>query len=456
MLTLKEIKLGNRSIFQRIHVDAEGKLIYLDTIQYRVYKINENGHETFILYDDDMNVVSSVYRYINISMTHQSYNSREKSIYALRMLYCFLQLTNTKINDLKLHDIEKLKYFLLGYSPKKGPYSLKLQTVRSNATINSYLNIYRTYLKYLNIECDYLFETKNHNIRGISTITEMSKSVSSYSSNMKTGTPVHRTPRYISLDDFKNIFNLIREDGNLMAECIVRIMFQFGLRIGEVLGLTFEDIVEENIDGTLYPILYIRNRTTDKYFQKAKTCMNIIDKAQYNSKDYKTENYGYQKVIITYDIYELINSYIDDAHGKARKKNQVRYKKSVSTDKVIKDKYESDNYYVFINSIGRALSAQVWNKYVKSVFQRVGIPLDSISKKTNLNHRFRHGYAMFNIQYRQTNLLELQKMMRHTSISSTIIYFNPTEADEAAVKNEFVNELYELIPELRSQKYETG
>ncbi|MEQ2528921.1 site-specific integrase [Bacillaceae bacterium CLA-AA-H227] len=444
------MKISNKSIFERIHADENGTPINKDTIQYRLYKINKNGQDIFVLYDDNMDVISPAYRYINIAMASQSYNSREKAMYAVRLLYCFLQLTKTKITKLKQDDIEKLKYFLLGYSPEKGSYSMQLQTVRSNATVNGYLNVYRSYLKYINIECDYLFETKKAIIKGINRMTEKAELVTSYSSNIKTGTPVQRVPRYISVDNFPKIIKIIRKDENKMAECIVRIMYQFGLRLGEVLGLTFEDVVEENIDGNLYPVLYIRNRSTDKHFQKAKTCMNITDKAQFRSKDYKTENYGYQKVIVTYDIYELINTYIEDAHSAARSKNMTRYKSGVSADKAVKDKYETDNYYVFINSIGTALSEQIWNKYIKSVFKRAEIPIDSNSKKTNLNHKFRHGFAMFHVQYRKTPLLELQKLMRHASISSTMVYYNPTEADEAAIKNDFVNELYDLIPDLRS------
>lgn len=451
MLFLREVKTGNKSIFQRIHADENGTPLHTDTIQYRLYKIIEDGHDIFVLYNNNMEVISPAYRYINITMANQSYNSREKAIYALRLLYCFLHLTKTKITDLKQDDIEKLKYFLLGYSSEKGPYSMKLQTVRSNATVNGYLNVYRSYLKYFDIECDYLFETKKAIIKGINPMTERSESVTSYSSNIKTGTPVQRVPRYVSVDDFSKILKIIRKDGNLMAECIVRIMYQFGLRLGEVLGLTFEDIIEESIDGTLYPVLYIRNRTTDKHFQKAKTCMNITEKAQFRSKDYKTENFGFQKVIITYDVYELINTYIEDSHSTARIKNAIRYLNGASADKVIKEKYEAENYYVFINSIGTVLSEQIWNKYIKSVFNRAGIPIDSNSKKTNLNHRFRHGFAMFHVQYRNTPLLELQKMMRHAAISSTMLYYNPTEADEAAIKNDFVNELYDLIPDLRSE-----
>ena len=71
-------------------------------------------------------------------------------------------------------------------------------------------------------------------------------------------------------------------------ECIIRLMYQSGLRIGEVLELTFEDIVEDNNN---YKVI-IRNRFTDRTFQKAKFLMTITDRNQYRSRDYNLEWYG--------------------------------------------------------------------------------------------------------------------------------------------------------------------
>ena len=124
-----------------------------------------------------------------------------------------------------------------------------------------------------------------------------------------------------------------------------------------------------------------------------------------------------------------------------------------TADKTTFDKYSEDNYYIFLNSLGKVISEQSWNNYIRDVFKSVDIPIDIESKKTNLSHRFRHGYAMFEVQHKKTNILESQKLMRHASISSTMVYFNPTESDEAKIKNDFVNELYELIPGLKENIY---
>src|SRR5699024_4165113 len=95
-------------------------------------------------------------------------------------------------------------------------------------------------------------------------------------------------------------------------------MFQCGLRIGEVMGLTFEDldVIEEG--GKYICLAYIRNRKSDQSYQLAKTCMSITDRKQYQQRDYQTRDIGYQVAVIPMDLYDLINDYINVSHEKAR------------------------------------------------------------------------------------------------------------------------------------------
>ena len=58
---------------------------------------------------------------------------------------------------------------------------------------------------------------------------------------------------------------------------------------------------------------------------------------------------------------------------------------------------------------------------------------------------------MLHAHYREhpVNALELQLMMRHKSLSSTMKYFNPTQEEEFKIKQEFINELETMIPSLK-------
>ena len=75
--------------------------------------------------------------------------------------------------------------------------------------------------------------------------------------------------------------------------------------------------------------------------------MKIVDKKQYHLKDYKSPGYGYQKVIIPEDLYDLINEYIEEAHSMARELKYDNYYKNTIADRVSSsDDYEDENYYV--------------------------------------------------------------------------------------------------------------
>jgi len=79
----------------------------------------------------------------------------------------------------------------------------------------------------------------------------------------------------------------------------------------------------------------------------------------------------------------------------------------------------------------------------------VGIGIDKQVKKHNLNHRFRHGFAMYQIKHMGRNELELMRLMRHSSIKSVEVYFKPTIKDQLEMKQEFAEELMKSVPILK-------
>ena len=113
---------------------------------------------------------------------------------------------------------------------------------------------------------------------------------------------------------------------------------------------------------------------------------------------------------------------------------------------------------MFLNRYGRVLSDQTWNNKLKKYFQIARIPIDAEIRENNLSHRFRHGFAMFHARFskKPVSVLELQKMLRHRSVSSTMVYYNPTPEDELRTKAEFLNELYGMMPELKGGLFDGG
>lgn len=448
MIIVRE-KQNNNEIYFENEIIQDKKTTCINEIYYRSFVKDKDDFTYLMLYDPNMNPISDVFEFLNYDKSAQSINSRIKSLQALKLLYCYQSIINKQLEDFTTTDINGLKYFLKGISPKGQSISFELISTRNNETVNGYLSVYRQFLTYLGKENKALNAKSSKTTLVSLPDSEVDYKVDRFKSNEKVPKKVIEVPRYISVDEFQKIINLVRNNYSVREEIIIRLMYQCGLRIGEVLGITADDLIMEELEGNYYPTLYIRNRISDKPFQQAKTCMKLLDKKQYKSKDYRTKGYGYQTVIIPEDLYNLINEYIEDAHITAREKKHNNYYSSTIADRVRKsEEYEDDNYYVFINSLGRPLSVISWNNIIREIFVSVGIPIDSETREHNLNHRFRHGFAMFNVQYLGCKELELKERMRHSNLQSVACYFRPTTSDAIKVKTEFTKSLYEVIPEL--------
>ncbi|MNF09215.1 hypothetical protein D3C80_2098270 [compost metagenome] len=79
----------------------------------------------------------------------------------------------------------------------------------------------------------------------------------------------------------------------------------------------------------------------------------------------------------------------------------------------------------------------------------MGLTVDIDIRKNNLNHRFRHGYAMFLKKYQNISELDLMYALRHSGLSAVACYFNPDEDDIYEANSRATKSMFELIPELQ-------
>ena len=446
MIIFREKNIGNEVYFEKTIQDDSGSINR--TIRYHAVTLQKDNVPYYVIYTPGMVIHPGAFEFINDFCSDQADNSKIKALQALKLLLSFEDLIGKRARDFTANDVLNLKYFLHGYSPKGQSIQMQLSTIRSNETVNSYLAIYRKYLTYLGVDNAYLLQRKESNVTIKIDDSFPAMKVSKYKSSEKMAkNPYLDVPMYISVDEFKLNLQDIRANYTLRDELIVRLMYQAGLRIGEVLGLTAEDIKMERVDGDYVPMVFIRNRLSDKPDQCAKTCMKIHSRAQYKSPDYFVKGYGYQTVVIPQDLYDLIDEYIEDVHFAARESSAAeRYFKKTEADSYIG---ADDNYYIFLNERSTPLSSHSWNNVLRSIFKDVGIPVDTEKREHNLNHRFRHGFAMFNVQYLNCKAVDLADRMRHKSVVSVYKYYRPTVSDQIKIKTEFTESLYEIIPELR-------
>lgn len=446
MIIYSEEKIGQQSRFVKTILDEAGNITSVRKVSIPLYQVEQNDFVTFILYDDFMKPIQTVYQYLNFRLKESPFTSRSKAAFSLRLLYCFLSLSGYKISQIDEKVLRELLFFLRGINTNPEQYSMKTQ--RSNNTVNGYLSVYRSYFSYAGINCDAIFKSHMVHTEYVLDGTSSSPERRKYDNNLKAPDYSSDTvPKYIGPEDFKKIFKTIIDAEDKQSQIIVHLMYGYGLRLGEVLGLTIEDIKEVRDNGKLVPVLLLRNRMTDEKYQFAKGRPHVIDPKQYSSKDYQAAT---QRIIITYTLYEELVEFIEENHMAMMEKYPDNYEEGIADIVSVRDKPES-NHYIFLNRYGRVLSDQTWNNTLKKYFKKANIPIDIDVRDNNLSHRFRHGFAMFHARFSKhpADTLSLQKMMRHRSIASTMVYYNPTPEDEFKIKMEFQKELYDMIPELK-------
>ena len=450
MKRIREIKKGKESIFIVDEIFANEKIntykIHIDTV------INEiNSTLYYSLYNSNFEIIQEAFEFLNFRNKKLSKNTNLQALYALKYLYIFSEIIEKKVPDFKYEDFQKLLYFLKGISANGTELELSLLTKRGSNTVNTFFTTYRNFYNYLNINNSPIFyndrmNTTNNSIRN-------NKSIH-YSVGLKSNVKNVEVPKYISPSKFKKIIEYIRnntlnKEERLRNEAIIRIMYEGGLRLGEVLGLTLEDLVikqinENNDDTDEICFVYIRNRISDRNFQHAKTCMKVFNKRTYESFEYNTNPVGYQLSFLNLDTYDLIDEYINIAHDRAYKNNKQNYFK-FKADSVQSYKEKSkDNFYVFLNNRSTPLSDESWNTTLRKIFGAVGIDIDYKTKRNNLSHRFRHGFVMHLIHDLKLPIEQVMRRSRHTSHKGLDCYYNPTTTQLIKMKTDIEDELYKL------------
>ncbi|MDQ7864027.1 tyrosine-type recombinase/integrase [Peribacillus frigoritolerans] len=135
------------------------------------------------------------------------------------------------------------------------------------------------------------------------------KNIEAYEFNPKVNVDT-KAPKYIKPNDYKRIVELIENEYTIRDHILVKLMYEYSLRIGEALGLTLEDIVQTDEDG-IYRLV-LRNRVSDKPWQHVKSVMTPTDVSHYSSAEYKENNIGYQIVYINEEMKDLIDEYIEE------------------------------------------------------------------------------------------------------------------------------------------------
>lgn len=459
MTEIIESKKGNETIYEYITNDDNGNIVFRKKVNYQTIQIEYENEKYFLLYNSNKEVERDVFKFINVERKDSSFHSKELASTALKILFVFCELFSKDYRDVNLDDAKLLKKFIYGDSIKYGFIVTKLNTTRSSDTVNMYIGVYRAFYNYLNIynspfDLKAVKSLKSNRYGEISSDKLKLKDESEISNSRQ-----RRIPMYIKLNEMERILGVIREEYSIREEIIVRLMFECGMRIGEVLGLTLEDIntspQEIYMNGESCGEIVLRNRLSDEPYQYAKGCIIPKYKRSYKNKEYNTMNIGYEVVNPSMDLLMLIEEYIESVYYSFTDKLKENYIEYSKADMVTNgENLEGGNSYLFINKNGKPLHKSGWNKIIREIFLKSGLKLDTKKRKYNLNHRFRHGYAMFLKKFKNFSREDLMYALRHSNPETVSIYFRPDDEDIFNANTEAVISMYNICPTLRGERDE--
>lgn len=411
------------------------------------FKKEHNNFVYLLLINCNGGIIEDSYKYLNGIENNKcigeaDYKKREMAFIALKLLYSYMALFYiTDLKDIDSKEIKRLEAFLKGGEKIGHSVTFKSKTTRTESTINKYYSVYRNYFRFLNITPNIFAETiKIRKTKGLGDgflahgkITTEEKYLVSYKELNK-----KETPKYISYKEYLKLKMVIEEEYTDREEIIIDIMYKYGLRIGEVLGLTIEDVdITKNT-------LFIRNRLSDKSYQKAKGCSPVFTKSDYNSKSYRTKNAGYQEVEVDEEDIEKIHEYIINSRSPLNYRRRDRKKSIIIhnletkniADKVTDREDVLQNSYIFISKNGTPISNTGWNNIIKKLYISIGLTIDINKREDNLNHRLRHGFAMYKVLVENYDQLKLKNALRHEDINSCKVYFKIDEKERARLAKE--------------------
>lgn len=449
---IKVVEVNKKDIAYKLQY-IENKVVLQEKYVYcRLAREERNGKTYIALFDNSGKIIQNVFSYLNTYLSIQSLNSKENSATALKYLYSCAEIFQFDVKKMTSNDSAMFISFLSGDSKIGLNFSTSFNSIRSLDTINLYLSCIRNYIRYLGIEKHPLLETQ-----GVKKLGN-GRQVVSYKLTRKSSA-IETIPPYIKLNEYTNMSKLCIQNKDDQLHCMIMLMFTRGLRIGELLGLTREDLVElePKIDENTGEVkrqcfVVIRNRCSDNPdFQHAKNLVIPTTQAYYKTDDYKLEFFGWTRMSLSPEMYDYIVETVERIHTKAIKKNKDMWLKNCGADIVDDNTYKSPyNYYLFLNSISTPMSNISLGVRVKELFNAVDIKIDRVSggKYDNICHRFRHGFAMYLVKEKHFTQMELKAAMRQTNIHSCEVYFTPDDEDLAQATNDIVKEFYdEFLPE---------
>ncbi|MGG0731041.1 tyrosine-type recombinase/integrase [Bacillus paramycoides] len=348
--------------------------------------ILENNKKGYILLDVNGFPVLPVLRYLKyLDTTGKKSNTIKTYCYALKQYFQFLYESNYECTQINLERLAEFVGWLR--SPYKSVNVLPLKTkmgIKTEKTINLTISVVTNFYDYLyrneEIPFDLVERIMKKKFNGQIKFKGFLYHLNKGSSINRNIFKIKEPRKKLKVLTKEQIGALINSTTNVRDKFLLQLLFETGLRIGEVLSLYIEDFILSHKDGHR---------------------IRLVDRGELeNGARLKT---GEREIFVSQALMDLYDDYLYD----------------------VLEEVDLSSNFLFIKIRGKNIGKAMNYQDVSSLFKR-------LRNKTGIDvhpHLFRHTHAT--MYYRQTkNIKQVQERLGHSHIQTTMnLYVHPSDEE---------------------------
>ncbi|MCU5582981.1 site-specific integrase [Bacillus toyonensis] len=353
----------------------------------RVQEVRLESGKRYLLVNEDGIPVMPVAKYLKyLDVTGKSSNTQKTYCYALKQYFLYLHKTGKDYREIGLEDLAEFVAWL------RSPYEsinitplTPLQAKKTERTVNLTVTTVTNFYDYLyrneELPRDMVEKLMRQVFTGGRTryksfLHHVNYDKPSIRNILKVKEPRKRI-QTLTKEDVHRVLNATR---NIRDTFLIRLLFETGLRIGEVLSLFLEDFIFDHGKGHR---IRLKNRGELENGAKLKT--------------------GEREIFVSQTLMDLYDDYLYE----------------------VIDEFDMGTNFVFVKLRGKNAGKPMTYSDVEALFKR-------LRQKTGLGvhpHLFRHTHAT--LYYQKTkDIKQVQERLGHSQIQTTMnLYLHPSDED---------------------------
>ncbi len=454
-ITVRMEELDNRHVYYREVRNEKGD-ISLTRYDCRTMPIHRPYGDMVFIGDRDDNLRIKPYFYINAVRANEPLASRLHKARAIQEYYTYCDIFGANPEHLRLPEYYALKKFLRRTEIE--PINGSQIRVISTETVKQKISIIRTYLEQSRLDFTAFAmganERSRNEIRGPHRVGLVGRRGRRGDPDLRSDPSRKMRPKeHFRYDVAGRIAKAMLTAGDKMLLLIFLICLHTGMRRGEVLGLTINDLRSSYIEevdretGEYRRVhiwyLLIRNRASDNDDQRSKTLMRPRTEAEEQSSDFAN---SYFESEIPQWLWQRIQEFYIESRDAAvvgeRRAKAIR-EATRATAGAGSDPRQP-NFYIFYNEYRgevRPLSGATMNNRLRKYYDAEGLIL------RNVSHAMRHSFTMQIAHYSPNKVGQkfVQAALHHACIQSSDAYFNLTIEERHAYHERISQEIAQYL-----------